>query len=513
MLPLVIAGGMLAYAGAKWYQKRHIIKPEVTTALSDNREATETWETLKHENQVATSALTLMLLGRTFFPVLTIPAVLGFSYLTTPLLQRAYKHWQSQQRFDSKLIISLAMPGLLFNGYYLSASLSYWLYSLSRRTQWFNQHIQQLNARPTLCTLRFATQVWVLKGDVEVQIEVHKLQIGQVVRLNGGDIVPADGKVIRGQAVVDELGLGQNQPRVEKRLDSLLLAGSLVESGQVYMQLLRLPRHSFAAQLQHVLNESTAPVLLAQQQQFEHKSPRVDLDMALDRHLALYFASLEQSLLVFSDPRYPDARTLISQDCIQALRACFDAGLRINDGRALAQLALIDKWVIESSNLSKAQAAAWRGIKAYVLPKGRATGKQHGLQACSLAEIQAWRKQGLGVGFFGRNLRVLKQAKLALSPSNASQTVKAQADMLLNPTHNDALKALLKLRQALLQQYLRSGNLQRLPGVSVYGGIFLVNASTVAQTPVHYPENRGWLLQLPMPLDSKLPKKDYLFED
>jgi len=514
MFPLVIAGGMLVYAGTKWYQKRHILKSPIS--LANNDDATADWTALKQESQIATSAMTLMVLGRSFFPILTIPALLGFSYLSTPLLQRAYHRWQQQKQFDSKIILSLAMPALLLNGYYLSASLSYWLYSLSRRSQWFNQHIQQLGGRPQLNQLHFAKQVWVLKQGVELQINSQALHIGDVVRLNANSIIPADGVVIRGKAVVDELGLGQQtQNRQEKMLDAELLAGSVLMSGQLYMQVKRLPQHSFAARVQQLFTQSTAPVLLAQQTEHPQQIPTTDIDSAMIRHLAVYFASLEQHLLLLHDPRYPDARTLVAHSSIQQLRACLDRGIQFNQGRSLALLAQINKWVIEPKYFSKAIAKLClaQGLDIQVLDKKSRVSHFRGLPRCRLRDCQTWRKQGLKIGFIGTDLTILRQAHLAICSNNASHATKAQADIMLNLQDQLALKQLLKLRADLYQQYLSSAELQRLPGVAVYGGIFLIHASTVAQTKLNYPEDRGWLLQLPMPLAVTPPKKDYLFEN
>ncbi len=60
--------------------------------------------------------------------------------------------------------------------------------------------------------------------------------LGDVIRLSGGEQIPSDALVLEGFAEVNEAMLTGESDLVQKEVDGLLLSGSFLASGSVYLK-------------------------------------------------------------------------------------------------------------------------------------------------------------------------------------------------------------------------------------------------------------------------------------
>ena len=77
-------------------------------------------------------------------------------------------------------------------------------------------------------------QVWIRAGDgTERQVPYGELQRGDLVVLRSGSLVPIDGKVLEGRAMVNEAALTGEPLGSEKSAGSVVHAGTVVEEGEL----------------------------------------------------------------------------------------------------------------------------------------------------------------------------------------------------------------------------------------------------------------------------------------
>jgi len=75
--------------------------------------------------------------------------------------------------------------------------------------------------------------VWLLKDDIEIQVDFETIQAGDTVIVNAGEIIPVDGVIQSGSASVDQhLLTGESQP-VEKENGDKVFAATLLLSGRI----------------------------------------------------------------------------------------------------------------------------------------------------------------------------------------------------------------------------------------------------------------------------------------
>ena len=92
--------------------------------------------------------------------------------------------------------------------------------------------------------------VWVMRDGVLAQIPANELVPGDAARIEAGDRVPADGRLVAGQGVMADESIltGESLP-VDKALQSEMLSGTLVVRSKGYMEVTRTGPHSTMGQL------------------------------------------------------------------------------------------------------------------------------------------------------------------------------------------------------------------------------------------------------------------------
>ena len=111
---------------------------------------------------------------------------------------------------------------------------------------------QESKAETALARLKGMSEslVWVMRDGKVVHLPSTELVPGDAVRIEAGDRVPADGKLIEDHGMmVDESVLTGESVPIEKALDEEVLSGTLVTRGKGYMEVTRTGATSAAGDL------------------------------------------------------------------------------------------------------------------------------------------------------------------------------------------------------------------------------------------------------------------------
>lgn len=97
----------------------------------------------------------------------------------------------------------------------------------------------------------------VLKEDESIEIRpVSELKIGDIVRVQGGENVPADGIVIRGESRVNEALLtGESKP-ILKEVNDTVIGGSTNGDGVLFIEVQETGEKSFISQVQTLIGQA-----------------------------------------------------------------------------------------------------------------------------------------------------------------------------------------------------------------------------------------------------------------
>lgn len=100
--------------------------------------------------------------------------------------------------------------------------------------------------------------VWLMENGVERQVPVESIQAGDVIAAHTGEMICVDGRVVRGNAAVNQASItGESAPAM-KRTKSPVYAGSVVEAGELVIKVEKVGKDTSLAHIVHLVEEAQA---------------------------------------------------------------------------------------------------------------------------------------------------------------------------------------------------------------------------------------------------------------
>ncbi len=182
---------------------------------------------------------------------------------------------------------------------------------------------------------------WILRDGQEVELAVDKLQPSDIVVVNGGEVIPVDGTVYEGTALVDQRALTGETVPAEKSVGESVFAATVIVSGKLYITVQEAGELTTIAQINQILGEA---------RNFKGKTQSTGEAMAdkaappilLLSGLSLPFVGIMPAASVlFSSPGNM-IKVLSSLQTINHLALLFNQQVLVKDGRVLEDFKSID---------------------------------------------------------------------------------------------------------------------------------------------------------------------------
>lgn len=134
-------------------------------------------------------------------------------------------------KIDVELLDATAIGVSLYRRDYTTASSTMFLLKLSdilfeySKSRAKNQLAKSLEVN--------SSSVWRVNGDLEEQIPFDSVNVNDVLRLRKGTMIPVDGTILSGEALINESTMTGEPLSVHKKSGNTLFAGTIVEDGEV----------------------------------------------------------------------------------------------------------------------------------------------------------------------------------------------------------------------------------------------------------------------------------------
>lgn len=181
-------------------------------------------------------------------------------YLVRPLFRNAYRSLVQERKLSLWVLGATNLTLLWLGGYYIIGSVIFIFTWLGQKLS----HITEDRSHKGLVSIfgQQPRQVWVMsqQGDQRVEIEIpfEQLQVGDILVLSAGQMIPADGRIVEGQASIDQHRLtGEAQP-AEKGVGDTVLAATVVLAGHILVQVEKAGQETVAAQIGEMLNKTAS---------------------------------------------------------------------------------------------------------------------------------------------------------------------------------------------------------------------------------------------------------------
>lgn len=182
--------------------------------------------------------------------LLLLGVISGGYYFTVEAFEAVFK----KRKVTSDVMMTLAYIGAALLGFYGEALMLIFLYSITETLE--SQTIKR--TRHTIRSLvnlvpRTAT---VIDGTEKKLLSVEALQIGMIVLIRPGDYIPTDGKIVKGQAWINQASItGESIPAV-KQLSDVVYGGTNCIDGAIHVQVIKPVQESTVARIIHSVEEA-----------------------------------------------------------------------------------------------------------------------------------------------------------------------------------------------------------------------------------------------------------------
>lgn len=262
-----------------------------------------------------------------------------FAYTAIPCFKGAYDVVVNERRLGVDVLDSIVVVGCLATLQIFPGAVLAWCLSFGRllvkRTE-DNSKKMLLNA--------FGKQprtVWLVKDGVEIEVSLDKVERNDIVAVHTGDMVPVDGHIVEGMAMIDQHALTGESTPAEKGVGDRVYASTILVAGKIFVSVEQAGSETASAKISQILNDTAGYKLTSQ-----NKGERL-ADMAVIPTLAiggLAFAVMGPfgAVAVLNSDLGTGIRMAAPLAMLSSLALCAQKGILVKDGRALELMNEID---------------------------------------------------------------------------------------------------------------------------------------------------------------------------
>jgi heavy metal translocating P-type ATPase len=289
---------------------------------------------------ICTAALPLTATAQFVVPGLLPAAAVLFAYTSIPTFKAARDVLFEEKRLGVDVLDAIVVLGCLGTMAIFPGAVLCWCLSFGRvlvkKTQDDSKKLL-LNA--------FGKQpryVWLYQDDgTEVQVSLDKLHGGDTIVVHTGEVVPVDGVVVDGMAVIDQHALTGESTPAEKGVGDKVFASTVMVAGKMLVSVERSGSETASSQIAQILND-TAGYKMASQHKGEVLADKAVIPTLAIGALGLATMGPAGAVAVLNSDFGTGIRMAAPLAMLSSLSLCASKGVLVKDGRALELINEVD---------------------------------------------------------------------------------------------------------------------------------------------------------------------------
>ena len=260
-------------------------------------------------------------------------------YTTLPSFRGAWRVVAKERRLGVDVLDSIVVLACVATMQFLPGAILAWCLSFGRflvsRTEDSSKKML-LNA--------FGKQprfVWLAQDGQEMQISVDKLRKGDVVIVRTGEMVPVDGIIAEGLAMIDQAVLTGESAPVEKGIGDRVFASTLLVAGKMRVLVEKAGSETATGKIAAILRDTAGYKLVSQQRGEQLADKAVAPTLAVGA-VALGMIGADGATAVLNSDMGTGIRMAAPLAMLSTLALCAQRGILVKDGRALDVLREVD---------------------------------------------------------------------------------------------------------------------------------------------------------------------------
>ncbi len=183
--------------------------------------------------------------------------------------------------------------------------------------------------------------VWLYRDGAEVQIAMDRLEPLDVIVVNTGEVVPVDGIIAQGMAMIDQHALTGESTPAEKGVGDRVFAATLMVAGKVLVQVEKSGNETASAKISQILND-TAGYKLSSQHKGERLADKAVVPTLAVSAVGMAAMGLGGAVAVLNSDFGTGIRMAAPLAMLSSLALCANKGILVKDGRALELMNEVD---------------------------------------------------------------------------------------------------------------------------------------------------------------------------
>jgi len=340
-----------AYIGKRLFKKRReTLNQENVIVAKESHTFQSTSETeqlindttdkvREHKFKVSLLSLGVSTIRQFVYPHLAILNI-GLYIYSFPYMKESEKALIKERKIDSNVLTAMSFISAIATNQYFATGFIDMYYHLERKIK----AKVQGKSKQMLINL-FEQQprnVWVLKNDVEIEMPLDALHINDIVVVNTGEVVPVDGIITKGLAIIDQQALtGESQP-VEKNVgDPVFAATTVMMTNKLYVKVEKTGQETTIAKISEILNRTVDFRMGIQLKGEEWANQAILLQLGIAATALLTVGPIGASAILNGNFGYR-IRLIGPLQTLNHLNLASQQGILIKDGRTLELLSQID---------------------------------------------------------------------------------------------------------------------------------------------------------------------------
>lgn len=300
------------------------------------------------QTELAAASASLALTGITTVAcpaLLPLNAALVF-YTAKPSFKGAFNVVFKERRIGVDILDSIITFACLLTGQVFAGALMVWTLSIGRHI--LGKTTEQSGKALTEVIGKQPTFAWLVKDGTEVQVPVDNLKPGDLIAVNTGDVIPVDGEIEKGEAMVDQHALTGESAPAEKKKGDIAYAATLVLAGLLYITVKEAGDNTTAAKIKSII-EKSANFKVKTQSVGEKIADRAVIPTLALASLGLATKGIGPALAIINCDYGTGIRLAAPTALLSSLIVCARNGILIKNGRVLENLPQVDTFIFDKT--------------------------------------------------------------------------------------------------------------------------------------------------------------------
>ena len=217
---------------------------------------------------ICTASLPLAATAQFMAPVLLPAAALVYAYTSIPTFKEARRVFVDEKRIGVDALDAVVMIGCFGTMSIFPGAVCCWCLSFGRSLVKRSRERSQTLLQSALG--KQPRHAWLYRDGAAVQVSTDQLEKGDAIVIHTGEVVPVDGHVIDGMAMLDEHALTGESAPAEKGIGERVFASTLLVAGEIRVSVELSGNETASATIGRMLRDTSGYKMTSQ-----HKGERL----------------------------------------------------------------------------------------------------------------------------------------------------------------------------------------------------------------------------------------------